>query len=195
MILLIHGKRRLGDVMNSKFYIYECFFQDNAYIQLDLRPKYVLILLYSMSDEKDIFTLKKVELASILNISRQTLNATLKKLEIHGYIRRDDRKTIKVNRPKNKNYIPMNEALVTGKYSKLSYGAQIFYTLYQHIQEKENAKFLKISGVNIVETLGQSIKSIQLYYKELEDIGLLKKGKEGRFNTLSFAKISNVEEE
>lgn len=181
--------------MNSKYYIYECFFKEKLYIQLDIQSKYVLILLYSMSDEEDIFPLKKVELASMLNISRQMLNATLQKLEKRRLIERPDRKTIKVKRPINKKYIPMNEALVTGKYSNLSHGAQIFYTYFQNIQEKENAKYLKISGVNIVETLGRNIKSIQSYYKELEDIGLLKKGKEWRFNTLSFAKISNVEEE
>lgn len=174
--------------MKNEFYIYKCFFQKKSYIQLDIKPKYILILLYSMSDENGQVTIQKIELAKILNMSKQSLNFALKKLEINNFISRENPKIIKVNRPTNKDKIPMNKSLIFGEYNKLSYGAQILYTYYQNLQEKENKEYLKIPGEKIVETIGKSIKSIQIYYKELEAVGLLKKGREAQTNTLSFKK-------
>ncbi|WP_267239625.1 hypothetical protein, partial [Staphylococcus aureus] len=97
-----------------------------------------------MSDENGQVTIQKIELAKILNMSKQSLNFALKKLEINNFISRENPKIIKVNRPTNKDKIPMNKSLIFGEYNKLSYGAQILYTYYQNLQEKENKEYLKI---------------------------------------------------
>ncbi|MFW3634590.1 hypothetical protein [Staphylococcus caprae] len=178
--------------MRSKFYIYMSFFQEKEYIKLNIKPKYMLILLYSLSDDDYYFRHKKIELAKILNVSKQNVNSLLINLENNGYISREDPNTIKLKRPSNIDKIPMSETLVIGKYNNLSHGAQIFYTYYQNLQEQENKEYLKISGEEIVKPIGISVRTLQECYKELESVGLLKKGKETYTNTFSFKKIEDV---
>lgn len=178
--------------MSSKFYIYKSFFQEKEYIKLNIKPKYMLILLYSLSDDDYYFRQKKIELAKILNVSKQNVNSLLINLEGNGYISREDLNTIKLKRPSNIEKIPMSETLVTGEYNNLSHGAKIFYTYYQNLQEQENKEYLKISGEEIVKPIGISVRTLQECYKELESVGLLKKGKETYTNTFSFKKIEDA---
>ncbi|HFO1886483.1 TPA: hypothetical protein ACU24K_002738 [Staphylococcus aureus] len=178
--------------MTNNMFLYKCFFQEEQYINLDMRLKYVLALLYSLSSEDDYFPYKQIELANRLNISKQLMYKWITELKNASYleIEKDNRKTvIKVNRPDNKDAIPLSKELVCGKYESLSYGAKIFYSYYSWLQEKENKDYLKIRGIDIIKPMGRKIKSIQKYYKELEEVGLLEKGKEGSFNTFNFKKI------
>ncbi|MDU0936905.1 MAG: hypothetical protein E7A88_00005 [Dermabacter sp.] len=178
--------------MRSKFYIYKSFFQEQEYIKLNIKPKYMLILLYSLSDDDYYFRQKKIELAKILNVSKQNVNSLLTILEDNGYISREDTYTIKLKKLSNKDKIPMSETLVTGKYKHLSHGAKIFYTYYQNLQEQEKKEYLKISGEEIVKPIGISVRTLQECYKELESARLLKKGKETYTNTFSFKKIDDT---
>ncbi|HDE8062689.1 TPA: MarR family transcriptional regulator [Staphylococcus aureus] len=178
--------------MKSKFYIYKSFFQEKDYIKLNIKRKYMLILLYSLSDDDYYFRQKKIELAKILNISKQTTTNTIKLLENKGYLSRIDPHNIKLPKPTDTDKIPMSETLVTGKYKHLSHGAKIFYTYYQNLQEQENKEYLKITGEEIVKPIGITVRTLQEYYKELETVGLLKKGKETYTNTFSFKKIEDV---
>ncbi|MDG6622249.1 hypothetical protein QCE34_13560 [Staphylococcus aureus] len=183
---------KVGDYMTNNMFLYKCFFQEEQYINLDMRLKYVLALLYSLSSEDDYFPYKQIELANRLNISKQLMYKWITELKNASYleIEKDNRKTvIKVNRPDNKDAIPLSKELVCGKYESLSYGAKIFYSYYSWLQEKENKDYLKIRGIDIIKPMGRKIKSIQKYYKELEEVGLLEKGKEGSFNTFNFKKI------
>ncbi|MFS4929549.1 MarR family transcriptional regulator [Staphylococcus argenteus] len=179
----------IGDDMKNKLYIYKFFFQDERYIKLDIQPKYILIILYSMCDDDYYFRHKKIELAKKLNVSKQTITNTLKRLEDKGYISRIDPNNIKLIKPTGTDKIPMSEELILGDYNNLSYGAQIFYTYYQNLQEQENKEYLKISGEEIVKPIGISVRTLQECYKELESVGLLKKGRESYTNTFSFKKI------
>lgn len=49
----------VGDKMNDRFYIYKCFFQEEPYFHLTMTQKFFLSLLYSLSDEEDIYRCNK----------------------------------------------------------------------------------------------------------------------------------------
>ncbi len=192
LILNCNDYAKVGDYMTNNMFLYKCFFREEQYINLDMRLKYVLALLYSLSSEDDYFPYKQIELANRLNISKQLMYKWITELKNASYleIEKDNGKTvIKVNRPDNKDAIPLSKELVSGKYEGISYGAKIFYSYYSWLQEEQNKDYLKIRGIDIIKPMGRKIKSLQKYYKELEDVGLLEKGKEGSFNTFNFKKI------
>ncbi len=192
IILNCNENTKVGEYMRNDIYLYKCFFQEEQYINLDMRLKYVLALLYSLSDEDNYFPYKQIELAKMLNISKQTMYKWITKLKNDSYleVEKEIGKTvIKVNRPDNKDAIPISKELVSGKYEGISYGAKIFYSYYSWLQEEQNKDYLKIRGIEIIKPMGRKIKSLQKYYKELEEVGLLEKGKEGSFNTFKFKKI------
>lgn len=175
--------------MTSNIYIYKCFFQREANIKLNMTLKYTLSLLYSMSGEDNYFPLKQVELAKLLNITKSVLSIRLSELSKLSYIDIENGGVIKVNRPNNTDAIPIPEEFLNEKYHSLTYGAKIFYSYYRWLQEKENKPYLKIKGTEIAKPIGRSLRTVQTYYKELEDFGLLEKGKERNFNTFNFKQI------
>lgn len=179
----------VGENMTSNIYIYKCFFQKEQNINLDMRLKYTLSLLYSMSGEDNYFPLKQIELAKIMNITKQMLNNWLLILAKQSYIDIEYGGIIKVNRPNDTDAIPIPEEFLNKKYHSLSYGAKIFYSYYRWLQEEENKPYLIVKGTEIVKPMGRSLRTVQTYYKELEDFGLLEKGKEGSFNTFNFKQI------
>lgn len=180
-----------GESMTKNIYLYKCFFQEEQHINLDMRLKYVLALLYSLSSEDDYFPYKQIELANRLNITKQKMYNWITELKKASYLeveKINGKTVIKVNRPENKEAIPISKELVCGRYESLSYGAKIFYSYYRWLQEEQDKDYLKIRGLDIVKPMGLNVKTLQEYYKELEEIGLLVKGKEGLLNTFSFKK-------
>lgn len=174
--------------MKDNLYIYKCFFEEEKYIQLTLKSKYILTLLYSLTDDDDYFLMKQIELAHFLAIAKQNVNSTVVRLAKYGFINIDGQ-TIKVNKPSNQETIPLHKSLVFGKYKALSTGAKLLFSYLRWLQVQQRKDYLLIKAANISKNMGVSIKSLQAYYKELEAVGLLKRGKEGRMNTLNFKEI------
>lgn len=174
--------------MKDNLYIYRCFFEEEKYIQLTVKQKYILTLIYALTDEDDYFIMKQVELAQLLGLDKQNVNATVSRLVKDELITRDN-KGIKANRPLNRKSIPLHKDLVFGKYKGLSKGAKLYFSYFRSLQVKQNSSYLLIKGVDILNYMGVGIKSIQVYNKELEAVGLLKKGRKGNMNTLNFQDI------
>ena len=175
--------------VNDNLYIYKCFFEEEKYIQLTLKSKYILTLLYALTDENNYFLMKQIDLARFLAIAKQNVNSTVVRLAKYGFINIDGQ-AIKVNRPSNQETIPLHKSLVFGKYKALSTGAKLLFSYFRWLQVQQRKDYLLIKASNISKNIGVSIKSLQTYYKELESVGLLERGKEGRMNTLNFKKIS-----
>lgn len=176
--------------MKCKLMIYRCLFEEEKYIRLDMRPKYILALIYAFTDSNNYSQLKQRDISNMMNITKQNVNDSIRLLERDGFIKRitanGNRGTIKINKPNNKGSIPISRELIDGKYQALSKGTKLFYSYYRWVQEQEESDYIKIKGVDIVKRMNESIKSIQAHCKELEEVGLLQKSKQGNFNTFDF---------
>lgn len=176
--------------MDNNLCIYKCFFHEQKYIQLGFRKRYLLALMYIFSDKNDHVVLLQKDLSKLMNKSKQNINSAIKELATEGFVEVKRNKYIKVNRPANRESIPMSKELVDGKYQYLSKGAKFFYIYFSHLQKKENEEYILMKGVDIIKIMGVDIKVMQKYYNELEEVGLLKKGKQGVSNTFDFKKIT-----
>ncbi|WP_215392864.1 MarR family transcriptional regulator [Staphylococcus aureus] len=154
-----------------------------------MKQKYLLSVIYSLSDEDGYFLMGQSKLGEMLNLSRQTLNSRLSYLLKKGFLTKENKKVIKITKPRDREYILLNEELVKGKHQHLSEGAKIFYAYYWYIQEHEKADYLKIKGTEIGKPLNLNVRSIQKYYIELEKAGLLIKSKDSGMNKLQFIEI------
>lgn len=164
-------------------------FQEESYKRLGMSLKYLLAILYSLSDEYDYLTVRQVDLARMLGVSRKTINDGIIELSKNGFLSMDSGKTIKLFRPQNREIIPINEELIFGKYKNLSYGSKIFYIYYLYLQKQNKKGYILIKGTEIGKPVNRNIRTIQKYYKELESVGLLIKDKELGINKLQFIEI------
>ncbi|HCV9176723.1 TPA: winged helix-turn-helix domain-containing protein [Staphylococcus aureus] len=175
--------------MNNKFYIYKCFFEKDPYIHLNMKQKFLLSIIYSVGDEDGYLHMEQKRLGEMINLSRQSMNTRLSYLLKKGILIKDKNKMIKIKRPQNRESIPLSEEFVSGKYQYLSEGAKIFYAYYFYIQKMKEADYLKIKGTDIGKPLNLNVRSIQKYYIELENAGLLIKSKDVGMNKLQFLEI------
>lgn len=175
--------------MNTKFYIYKCFFQEEPFINLTMTQKFVLAILYSLSDEDGYLPMQQKQLGEMIGISKGSMRKRLSYLFKTDIVSIDKNKVIKSIRPKHRECIPLSEEFVYGKYKDLSEGAKLFYTYYRYVQLHEKSDHLKIKGTDIGKPLNLNIRSIQKYYIELENAGLLIKSKDLGMNKLQFLAI------
>ncbi|MDT1130386.1 hypothetical protein RNT16_11885 [Staphylococcus pseudintermedius] len=179
----------VGDKMNDRFYIYKCFFQEEPYFHLTMTQKFFLSLLYSLSDEEGYLPMQQKQLGEMIGLTKVGIGIRLSYLYKTNIVTIDNNKVVKVTRPHNREFIPLNEEFVYGKYRNLSEGAKMFYTYYRYIQLLEKADYLKIKGTEIGKPLNLNVRSIQKYYIELENVGLLIKSKDSGMNKLRFLEI------
>lgn len=175
--------------MNNDLYIYKCFFEDEKYIQLRLSKKYLLVLLYNFSDENGIVTKTQPQLGELTNKNKSVINVDLKILAANGFIEIKKKEYIKVNRPKNRDRILISKEFVSGKYKNLLDGSKFFYVYFSYLQEKNDKEYIMMRGKDIIKFMGVQVKVMQRYYRELEEVGLLEKGRKGTSNTFKFNKI------
>lgn len=177
--------------MDANFYIYKCFFEDEKYIQLRLRKKYLLVLLYNFSDENGYVKKTQQQLGELMNRHRSVVHVDLKYLADNGFIEMKKKRYIRVNRPKNRDRIFMSKEFVSGKYKNLLDGSKFFYIYFSYLQEKNDKTYIMMRGKDIIKFMGVQVKVMQRYYRELGEVGLLEKGRKGAFNTFNFKKIHN----
>lgn len=174
------------------YFIYTFLFEKEEYIQLEGLEKYLLLLMYSNTDDENRLLKNQESISELANTSKYVLSRkkrTFKDLELIEEINKNNLIMTIPSSVHKVEKIEVNRELIDGKYRNLKSGSKLFYIYCMYLQKLSEQEYNVYSNEEIKKPFTGSINTIKKYCNDLEKVGLLKKVRTGVSNSYHFKEI------